>query len=351
MVLPLPVMVHLLRAPSRALHDAVNAWRLTPHGFARCEYDTTERGGWQLRSRRPFGRFERLQMKRVVAVRILWRSLRLQFARAVVVPILGTEGLLANLLHVLEVAHRVRPDAHVHVDWQLSGRERGFRYGAIGENVWDGLFRSLGQPATGEPFLADRPVDLTLWGTGKDSLGGRAVRRQRAEYHRTLAARVTVANARVRDEVSSLQARASDRFRIGLHRRVPNAAVPNVHRDGKVPSLQAFIDTVRAVLPRAGNREWLVILATDDLTSVNALREVFGERLIVREGIQRTTPADVEVHYQEWGHLSLRDAEDVLIDTLLLASCNVLLHTSSSITTAAALLNPSLELVRVQAAA
>jgi hypothetical protein len=255
---------------------------------------------------------------------------------------------MANLLHALEVLHRVRPDARVHVDWTLTGTERGFRYGQIGENVWTGLFRQLG-PRRDGALCADVELDYALWGTGKDYLSGDALLRHRRRYHRTLTDRVEITNRRVLDAVRDVEHRAlRGRFRIGVHRRVDNAMLPSTQRDGVAQSIEQFIASVRRHVPSDGG-PWAVFLATDDANTVPPFREAFGPRLVVRERVQRTTSEQAEVHFRDWSQLSLADAEDVLVDTLLLARCDVLVHASSSVSTMAALMNPVSRLARVGA--
>lgn len=341
---------HLLTAPLAALRDAVRAWAIAPQFAARIEYRIDERGKRHLMSERPYFLRERLLSKIQTARYVFREGLRLRLAKSVCVRHIHDEGFMANLLHALEVFQRVRPDARVHVDWSLTGAERGFRYGRVGDNVWTGLFRQLDSPTAERPFIAEAELDYALWGTGKDYLEGRALQRHRHRYHRTLSERIAVTNARVLEVVGDISERSlRGRFAIGVHRRVHNASLPSLQRDGVVPSLAQFIDAVRAVVP-ADSSDWVVFLATDDANTVPVLRAAFGSRLVVREGVQRTTADESEVHYREWHRLSLADAEDVLIDMLLLARCDVLFHASSSISTTAALFNPNLRLVRVKGA-
>jgi hypothetical protein len=144
--------------------------------------------------------------------------------------------------------------------------------------------------------------------------------------------------------VARIQARLRGRFIVGVHHRVDNGWLSNLQGDGRVPTLRQLLQHARRAT--AGHAEWAVFLATDDAAAVTPFREDFGPRLIVRDDVQRTTAGRVEVHFQHWGKVSLTDAEDVLIDTLLLARCDVLVHISSSVSTVAALLNPRLRLVR-----
>jgi hypothetical protein len=337
----LAAVQHIPAALAGAAHDAVRAAWIAPrwHSFVAD------------RQRRSWRWYEIVAFKAMVGARTFSHSFALRRADAVLVPRLGTEGLLANLLHVIEVLHRVRADAQVHVSWVLDGTEFGFRYGAIGDNVWTRLFAPIGSPPR-EPFwLAGASLDHSLWGDGKDYLTGRALTRQRRAYHQTVASWVQVINERVRLEVDTAQASRFDgKLCIGVHRRVPNMTVANCMDDGLVPTVEDFVAGIRSRVRVANATEWVVFLATDDAEAVPAFRAALGDRLFVRQHVQRTTSEATEVHCQEWGALSLHDAEDVLIDTLLLARCHVLLHGSSSVSTAVALLNPDVTLVRIRAA-
>jgi hypothetical protein len=124
--------------------DAGRAWIIAPTVYRRAVYARNTSGGWCLRHRRSFRRKEVLKIKVSVALRVFTASTKLGIVRSVVIPCYPEEGLLANLLHVLEVVHRVRPDASVHVDWVIRGTEIGFRYGDLGDDIWARLFQTLG---------------------------------------------------------------------------------------------------------------------------------------------------------------------------------------------------------------
>jgi hypothetical protein len=343
------ILKHIVQAPARAALDAARAWIVSPVIFAHISLEMQENHACRLKSRRRFSLREQLMWK-IPASLVFWHSLKLQLARTVRIPRLGGEGLMANLLHVLEVLHRVRPDASVHVDWVLDSSEEGFQYGQVGENVWTGLFQALDTQPHNRCFLANRGVDYAFWGIGKDYLKGRMLKRHRDVYNQTLVSWVEIVNQRVLEEVQSIYERSlNGRFCIGIHRRVGNPLVLNLQRDGVVPSIERFIACIRAKVRSCAATDWVVFLATDDADAVLLLRQEFGQRLVVRDKVRRTTADEPEVHFSAPGTLSLADAEDVLIDTLLLARCDVLLHASSSISTVAGLLNPALCLDRVAA--
>src|SRR6185369_14328111 len=160
-------------ALARAAGDARRAWRIAPHWFARSHDEPNRVRDWRL--------YERLLIKTYIGAKTFRHSLSMRLAPAVRVRQMGNEGLLANLLHVLEVVQRVRPGAPVHIDWTLTGTEGGFRYGQVGEDIWTKLFRATGPPPAAEPFDATAPLDYAFWGNGKDYLTGRALQRQRRD--------------------------------------------------------------------------------------------------------------------------------------------------------------------------
>jgi len=271
-------------------------------------------------------------------------------ARNVVVTRYPEEGLLANLLHVLEVIRRIQPHARVHVDWTVTGTELAFRYVEKGQDVWIRLFQAVGLPLDESAHQATARLDLALWGKGKDYLRGRHLQKHREGYQATLLKWVEITNHRVLAQVDEICGRHFDgRFCIGIHRRVGNAMVAELQKDGRVPSSGSIIQTVESIISLAtkgGNADYCIYLATDDADAVDVFKDAFGSRLVVRENVQRTTADAAEVHFREWDRLSITDAEDALIDTVLLSKCNVMVHTSSSVSTVASLINPALILVR-----
>jgi hypothetical protein len=331
--------------------DAERAWVVAPTVYRRAVYASNATGGWCLRYRRAFRRQEVLKLKISAVHRVFIESIKLGVARFIVIPRYPEEGLLANLLHVLEVVHRVRPDATVHVDWVLKGTEIGFRYGDIGDDIWARLFVSLGPRPPAITHQAASRVDLAFWGTGRDHLTGSRLEKHRHAYHATVLKWVEIANTHVLEQVRRTCVQFLDgRYCIGIHRRVGNALVADLQSDGKVPSLEMFIKGVEAIisiLAKEGIPDHAIFLATDDAEAVDVFKRAFGCRLIVRDNVQRTTSDAAEVHFRDWDLLSITDAEDVLVDTMLLSKCDVLVHASSSVSTVASIINPALTLVRI----
>jgi len=339
------------RAAVQAVFDAGRAWVIAPTVYRMAVYAPNASGGWCLRHRRPFRRKEVLKLKVSAARRIFIESIKLGVAPSVVIPRYPEEGLLANLLHVLEVAHRVRSGASVHVDWVLKGTEIGFRYGELGDDIWALLFQTLGPRPPATTHRAVSRVDLAFWGTGRDHLTGKRLQKHRRVYHSTVLKWFEITNKQVLEQVRQTCVQFLDgRFCIGIHRRVGNALVADLQSAGRVPSLEMLIKAVEAILSiltKEGVSDHAIFLATDDAEAVGVFKRAFGCRLTVRDNVQRTTSDAAEVHFRDWDSLSITDAEDVLVDTLLLSKCDVLVHASSSVSTVASIMNPALTLVRV----
>ena len=279
---------------------------------------------------------------------VFGNNLKMRLRKNVHITALGTEGLFANYLQVLQVLRRLRPDGNAKVDWTLTGDEPGFRYGQIGEDVWSHLFK-LRQPAPQGPcWQPHHFLDLTLWRAGKDYLRGDALQQQRYEYNKVINDWIEVTNPRVLAETEHYYEQfMRNNFCVGVHRRVVNGGTTFLQASRKMPTTEEVIERAKDEIRNSGAASAVVYLATDDREAVEKFREAFGDRLVVREEVQRTTSNDAEVHWQDWGKLSLVDAEDPLIDALLLAKCDVMLHVSSSVSTAVSFMNPNLRLVRV----
>jgi hypothetical protein len=176
------------------------------------------------------------------------------------------------------------------------------------------------------------------------------LQKHREVYHSTLLKWLEITNRRVLTQVDEICTRHfQGRFCIGIHRRVGNVIVANLQKDGTVPSPQSMVRMVESIISAAtkdGVLDYSVYLATDDADAVGVFKNALGPKLIVRTDVQRTTADGTEVHFGEWGRLSITDAEDALIDTVLLSRCNIMVHTSSSVSTVASMMNPALTLVR-----
>jgi hypothetical protein len=85
------------------------------------------------------------------------------------------------------------------------------------------------------------------------------------------------------------------------------------------------------------------VLATDVREAVDRFREVFGERLLVQPDVARAPAGGSQYEWSAPPGIAL--GEQTLIDALLLARCDVLLHATSNIATAAGYMNPRMRMV------
>ncbi len=91
-----------------------------------------------------------------------------------------------------------------------------------------------------------------------------------------------------------------------------------------------------------GNALPTIFLATDNEEVIRDMEEEFGSRVVYQSDVIRSASNAEEVHLDRPGDSRLGD--DVLSDTLLLASCRRMIHTSSNIATAVAYINPTIQM-------
>lgn len=149
---------------------------------------------------------------------------------------------------------------------------------------------------------------------------------------------------------------------IGVHIKHPSHVIEQAN--GFMPNVSDFIKKILDIIEIKKLVSYKIFLATDQESVVESLKLVFGERLIFRDGVVRTTSDDDaryltldKVDQMREGHQiqnliasdqsrwSIKMAEDVLIDAHLLASCNLFLHVTSNIATAVSYINPEIEMI------
>lgn len=282
---------------------------------------------------------------------LLWAKLiRLRLARRIWIRA-ADRGFFANVLVVLDALARARPDCKILVDWTLTGRERDFKYGEVGMNVWDQIFEPL---ATREdfdktlgticyvnerinPFLISRGRDLLFKDPSFPSI--------RQHYHRVYKRAVQVQSEYVIQQVEEYQARMRHVPCLGVHKRLSLPRVSALQANCRMPGNDEVLRIVDNNLLHFGATKPLIYLATDDLDCARLFVTHFGSQLLYRPEAKRVRLVDqIEVHTQEWDQVTVKDAADVLIDALLLARCSRVLHLSSNITTCVAFINPEIKL-------
>lgn len=149
---------------------------------------------------------------------------------------------------------------------------------------------------------------------------------------------------------------------IGVHIKHPSHAIEQPN--GLMPNVSNFIKKILDIIEEKQIISYKIFLATDQDSAVLNFESIFGDRLICRANIARTS-IDDDARYNSLekedqlreGHQiqnllasdpsrwSIKMAEDVLIDAHLLASCNVFVHVTSNISTAVSFINPEIEMI------
>ena len=130
------------------------------------------------------------------------------------------------------------------------------------------------------------------------------------------------------------------RFCVGVHYRNPLHARECLR---PIPPPEVFVARARRLLP--AGRPAAIVLASDFEPAVDAFRAAFGDALVVQPEVTRAASLSQDQLHHAAAHPGLALGEQVLVDCLLLARCDVLLHVTSNVATAAAYINPKLRLV------
>jgi hypothetical protein len=252
-------------------------------------------------------------------------------------------GFFSNVNRVVDhLRHSLGADGceAIRVNWRVDRSLHEFAYGtpADGE-LWERFFEPLVFPDA--PALERTTTAYADYGM----TGLRAYRmykrgsRWRRDYGRAYRGHVVV-REEIRKRVEALASeRMAGRFCVGVHVRHPDHAV---ELPRPVPSIEQFVAQTRRLVPR--DKRAVVVLATDVTDAVERFSDAFGDRLVVQSAAARTSWQEPQLqHAQPAARLDL--GTEVLVDTLLLARCDVLLHVVSNIATAVGYINPALRMV------
>ncbi|WP_083897348.1 glycosyltransferase [Azospirillum sp. B506] len=152
------------------------------------------------------------------------------------------------------------------------------------------------------------------------------------------------------------------KYCIGAHVRHPSHGIEQP--GARMPTVDLYIHHILMKISKLGHENYVVFLATDQESITHRFKEIFGDRVCFRNDVKRTTLKDDErfnklslTEQMAEGHQiqhltaadskswSIRMAEEVIIDTFLLASCDTVIHTTSNIATAVSYINPELEMI------
>jgi hypothetical protein len=254
----------------------------------------------------------------------------------------GNAGFFSHVNRVVNhLHHSLGRDgcAAVRADWRVAGEMPVFVYGTAEDGeLWQRFFEPLAFPnAPSAERSTWMYADLSMTGLHAYSMYKRGSA-WRVAYGRTFAEHV-----RMRED---LRRRARELWRdcdagercVGVHFRHPG----HDHECPRpIPPIEVFVERTRRLLRGKGLAS--VVLATDVHEAVESFRAAFGDRLVVQPGVARAHAA---------GHQGNRDVqpsvalgEQALIDALLLARCEAMLHTVSNLATAVGYMNPLLRMV------
>ena len=257
-------------------------------------------------------------------------------------------GFFSNFNAVVDcLVHRVGRAgvAAVRVDWRAPERHSQFPYGTEADgNLWDAFFEPLSFPSfPARTVETDTFMNFAM--TGRNAYGFYKLRRGwRQQYHRAYSKYVRP-KSRILDKVERIHWSGLDgHYCVGAHWRHSDHDSENLFR---IPDPEVFIARLRKLLP--GDRSWRVFLATDNQAAVSAFEGAFGDRLVVQPGVSRAEGrSETQFHH---GHSDPSTAlgEEVLVDCLLLARCDALLHVTTNIATAVGYINPDLKMIYCEA--
>jgi hypothetical protein len=229
--------------------------------------------------------------------------------------------------------------AAVRVEWHASEDIPLFVYGTARDGeLWQHFFEPLAFPkAPRIKRITSAYADLSMTGLHAYRMYKRGSG-WRSAYGRAFAEHVRV-REELRRRVDELwQELGGARRYVGVHFRHSGHS----HEcPREIPQIDAVINRTRRQLKGEGLAA--VVLATDVREAVGSFREAFGDRLLVQPDVARAPAAMTQY---DWGLPPCTAlGEQALIDALLLARCDVLLHTTSNLATAVGYMNPRLRMI------
>ena len=173
----------------------------------------------------------------------------------------------------------------------------------------------------------------------------------RLDAHRVLKKSV-ILRAEIQDSVDQFASRNFMGFTIGVHVR-GGLKYNEIGRPDN-PPVSEYVDAVRKVAASLGRSEFGVFVATDSQEALDRLREEFPQAVFCscqRMPLHRPVGSGrrEELHTRKSPSISPAElGEQVLVDCLLLARCDVLVHHESNVAVAAAYFNPTLRLCHIE---
>jgi hypothetical protein len=268
-------------------------------------------------------------------------------------------GFFSNFNGVVNRLHyTLAPQDTCEVSWRVDQLRDGrhivpqtqFPYGTVEDgNLWTRFFEPLPLAADGTPRGQTREIwelEHQGWCFGTYHAAARRASRLYAPgrqqwrwnfhdvYRRFIRPLPQVLERAARFHRTYLAGRHS----VGLHIR-------NVrHRQEQVgQEAYGVPDFVQAVRRLYGAEVPTIFLATDSDAVIQAMHNEFGQAVVYQTDVVRSPAGeDEQLHFFRQG--DVRFGNDVLSDGLLLAACDRLIHVTSNVATAAAFINPDLDM-------
>jgi hypothetical protein len=237
----------------------------------------------------------------------------------------------------------------VEADWHISmvnGRP-DFPYGTQKDgNIWEHFFEPL--PFCKFPFLlsvrTSRFKDYSITGTEAYDLY-KSGQEWRNTYHAAYAKYIRI-KQHIQEKVEQIyRDYLEGNYCIGI--LVRNQSHKREQKTNKMPTTAEYVEKIKENLP-SNDKKVIIYLATDVEEVVSEFKNIFGDKVIVQPNVIRSACHGKEEGDQRWyknPSPQLKDGEEVLIDCLLLARCNVFIHTTSNIATAVGYINKNIRMI------
>jgi len=237
----------------------------------------------------------------------------------------------------------------IEADWRIvmENGKPSFPYGRPEDgNIWGYFFEPL--PFHNFPFFV-RVIKKTY---KDDSITGTVVynlyksgQEWRNIYHAAFSKYIKI-KPHIQQKVQQIYSRCMEgKYCIGIHIR--DEAHKCEQKSGSMPTLEEYVDKIKKSLP-LNNEKTVIYLATDVEKAVEDLSNIFGDKIITQSNVKRSSCHGEKWYNEIWCKNlkpEIKMGEEVLIDCLLLARCDVFIHTTSNIATAVGYINPNIKMV------
>ncbi|MEM9271893.1 MAG: TIGR03032 family protein [Cyanobacteria bacterium P01_F01_bin.143] len=254
-------------------------------------------------------------------------------------------GFFSNFNKVLHLLERYDKGYDFKVDWTFKGSEAAFRYGdVIGENIWDIFFEALPcqeDSVYDEKQVIDRYLDYSITHVNAHNLYlHQNFYKVRNLYHDIYQKYIKIKPDILEEVNQFFDNHLAGNLCLGVHKR--HWLHQTEEYSQKALVAKDYIELIKQLI--AKTRASKIFLATDETETVSEIKKAFGDILICRQDITRASISESrEMHWQAKNSGSSLGRE-VLIDALILAKCDFMLHGVSNISTAISFINPDIEM-------